>query len=162
MKTILIPTDYSTSSLDCIHGLCNQFKNEDINLVFVHVFKLSDSITDLLMLSKRSREYEKVSDGFLERCNLLRKQYTQIQDIKIEFLYGSTLSLFKNFIEANQADAVLSAANCSYSAIHKYSIDPEVLIKKCGLPVINTSKVTHARIRQQQIVVAYEQELTEA
>lgn len=150
MKTILIPTDYQATSLDSIHTVCRQFKNEELNLVFVHVFKLSDSYTDLLMLSRRSREYEKVSDEFYRYCNVLRAQYPQIQNIRIDFLYGSTLSMFKDFIEHNEVDVVLESDSYTFTPIHQSSVDPGLLIKRSGLPVINVPKGDYAKMMRQQ------------
>jgi hypothetical protein len=161
MKTILIPTDYQASSLDCIHAVCRQLKNEELNLIFVHVFKLADSFSDVIMLSKRSREYEKVSDDFYQYCNVLRAQYPQIKNIKIDFLYGSTLSMFKHFIEANEVDMVLDTDSCSFSPIHRSSIDPAVLVKRCGLPVMNAPKTSYGSMMQEQAATVYQEELTE-
>ncbi|MEB0248848.1 MULTISPECIES: hypothetical protein [unclassified Mucilaginibacter] len=150
MKTILIPTDYQATSLDSIHAICRQFKNEELNFVFVHVFKLSDSYSDLLMLSRRSREYEKVSDEFYRYCNVLRAQYPHIQNIKIDFLYGGTLSMFKDFIEDNDVDMVLESDSYTFTPIHQSSVDPGLLIKRSGLPVINVPKGDYAKMMGEQ------------
>lgn len=141
MQTILIPTDFSLSSLDCIPDLCKQ-QNNELNLVFVHMFKLSDSMSDLLMLSRRSREYEYISDGFYQQCEVLKSKFPQIRKISIEFFYGSTLGMFRNFLEAHEVDTVLDAANCSCSKLNKSSVDPVQLIKKCGLPALTVVKTT--------------------
>jgi hypothetical protein len=162
MKTILIPTDYQASSLDCIHAVCRQFRDEDLNLVFVHVFKLTDSFSDVITLSRRSREYEKVSDEFYRYCNVLRAQYPQIQNIKIDFLYGSKLSMFKQFIEHNEVDMVLNTEGCTFTQIHQSSVDPALLIKRSGLPVINAPKSDYGSMMQQQVAaVSKEEELLE-
>ncbi|RFZ90386.1 hypothetical protein D0C36_21580 [Mucilaginibacter conchicola] len=163
MKTILIPTDYQASSLDCVPAICSRFKDEELNLIFVHVFKLSDSLTDVLMLSRRSREYEQVSDEFFNRMEALRKQYTQINNVKIEFLYGSTLNMFKTFIEANEVDAVIELEDSGFNPIHRSSIDPTLLVKRSGLPVISTNNRTYARIKQPDAEPVHEpqEELTE-
>jgi hypothetical protein len=153
MKTILIPTDYQASAFDCIPSVISQLQSEEINLVFVHMFKLSDSVADLMMLSRRSREYEKVSDEFYKQCNQTKAEYPQITNIKIEFLYGSTLSMFRDFLENNDVDAVVETESCSFSAIHKTSINPTVLVQKCGLPVISVNK-TYARVNQAEPVAA--------
>jgi len=139
MKTILIPTNYQASSLDSVRDICELLKDDEIKLVFVHMFKLSDSIGELLMLSKRSREYEKVSDDFYKGCVALRNEYDCVKAIKIDFLYGSTMSIFRNFLEDNEIDMVLDAKCCSYGQIHKSSIDPTILVEKSGLPIINSS-----------------------
>lgn len=162
MKTILIPTDYQASSLDCIHAVCRQFRDENLSLVFVHVFKLTDSFSDVITLSRRSREYEKVSDEFYRYCNVLRAQYPQIQNIKIDFLYGSKLSMFKHFIEHNEVDMVLNTEGCTFTQIHQSSVDPALLIQRSGLPVINAPKSDYGSMMQQQVAaVSKEEELLE-
>ncbi|MGV3706411.1 MAG: hypothetical protein ACO1NU_13635 [Arcticibacter sp.] len=140
MKTILIPTDFSSSAFNCIPSLCAQFKNEELNFVFIHLFKLSDSINDLLLLSRRSREYEYVSEEFYAQCEQVKAENKSIKSIKIEFFYGSTLSSFKNFIGANQIDHILHPADCSVSSLNKSSIDPAILIDRCSVPLLRGQK----------------------
>ena len=152
MKTILIPTNYQASSLESVRDICELLKEDEIKLVFVHMFKLSDSIGEMLMLSKRSREYEKVSDDFYKGCVALRNEYDCVKAIKIDFLYGSTMSIFRNFLEDNEIDLVLDAKCCSYSKIHKSSVDPTILVEKCALPVINSN---HYKKKQEMNIATY-------
>lgn len=140
MKTILIPTDFSQRSLDCIPSLCSQYDTQKVSFVFVHMFKLSDSIGDLLMLSRRSREFENISDDFYNKCTTYKAQLPNIEVIKIEFFYGSTISMFRNFLENHEVDCVLNPADCSCSKINKSSIDPAILIEKSALPVISINR----------------------
>jgi hypothetical protein len=136
MKSILIPTDFKPDALDHIPDLCNQSNGENLQLIFLHLFKISDSITDLLMLNRRNREYEYISDQFYLRCETIKADFPQIKSIKIDFFYGSTLSMFRNYLEAHAIDAVLDLANCSIKPLNKLSVDPTNLIVKCGLNVI--------------------------
>src|SRR4051812_13348222 len=140
MKTILIPTNYQAASLNSVRDVCELLKDDELKLVFVHMFKLSDSIGEMLMLSRRSREYENVSDEFYKGCVELRNQYDCVKAIKIDFLYGSTMSMFRTFLEDNEIDMVLDAKCCTYSPIHKSSIDPGILVQKSGLPIINSNR----------------------
>jgi hypothetical protein len=161
MKTILIPTDFTQRSLDCIPTLATQYDTQKVSFVFVHMFKLSDSIGDLLMLSRRSREFENISDDFYNRCRTYKSQLSNIEAIKIEFFYGSTMSMFRNFLENHEVDCVLSLDDCSFSKINKSSIDPAILIEKSSLPVIKLIKVAREEsIRQ--IHVSPELQLAEA
>ncbi|MBE9584933.1 hypothetical protein IM792_10780 [Mucilaginibacter sp. JRF] len=137
MQTVLIPTDFNIEALKAIPLVCKQMNEEKLSFIFIHMFKLSDSVTDLLMLSRRSREYEQVSDEFYNGCTALKQQYPQIAAIKVEFLYGSTLSMFKNFLEDNDVSQVLDVKHCYAGKINKSSIDPAVLIQKSGLPVLS-------------------------
>lgn len=162
MKSILIPTDFNLSALNCIPALCNQYKDEKLRFYFVHMFKLSDSISDLLMLSRRSREFEQVDEDFYNQCAEMKRKYQQIETLKVDFLYGSTLSMFKNFLEDNDINAVLDPANCSISKINKSSIDPNVLIAKSGLPIVKievlkteTAKTepAPAKVKEEELLV---------
>lgn len=140
MKTILIPTDFNVSALNCIPDLCKSMEKTEFNIIFVHLFRLSDSITDLLMLSRRSREFEYISDEFQEGCQDLKNAFQVIKSIRIEFFYGSTLSMFKNFLEANEVDCILHPAFCSWEKLNKASIDPQNLFSKSGLPTVTILK----------------------
>ncbi len=144
MQTILIPTDFSPSALDCTEALCAQLAPEEFTLVFVHTITLSDSITDLLMLSRRTRDYELVSSEFYDRCQQLTSSHPQLKKIRIEFFYGTTLAMFRNFLEANEITAVLDLANCSLSKLRPASADPRVLIGRARLPVITIVPSTPA------------------
>lgn len=143
MHTILIPTDFRLQALDCISSLCEQNEGKELHLVFMHMFKLSDSIGDLLMLSRRNKEFEHVSDEFYQKCEELKASYPQIKSLKIDFFYGSTLSMFRNYIEGHDINQVLDPENCSISNLNKSSIDPVMLIRKCGLSILrlNPAKV---------------------
>ena len=113
------------------------------------------------MLSRRSREFEQVSEEFYERADQMKVIFPQIKAIKIEFLYGTTLAMFRDFLEVNALDSVLEPKCCFLGKIHKASIDPLVLIEKSGLPVLNVKKAfanQHARAK----AVILEQELVEA
>ena len=136
MKNILIPTDFSIASLECIHDLCQQYEGKSFRLIFIHLFKISDSITELLLLSKRNREYEYVSDEFYKGCENIKDKYPQVETIKVDFFYGSTLSMFRNYLEAHCINAVLELKSCSLQPLNKMSVNPETLIQKCGLEIV--------------------------
>jgi hypothetical protein len=136
MKNILIPTDFNVNSLTCIKDLCRQYEDSRIQLTFIHLFKISDSITDLLMLSRRNKEYDFVSDEFYQACESLKARFPQLVSVKVDFFYGSTLGMFRNYLEAHDIDGVLDLKNCSLQPLNKMSVNPEGLIQRCGLDVI--------------------------
>ncbi|MBE9599371.1 hypothetical protein [Pedobacter sp. MC2016-24] len=144
MKTILIPTDFSPASLNCIPNLCAQFHKEQLNFVFVHLFKVSDSINDLLMLSRRSREYDYISDDFYTKLRELKQEFSQLNLIKIEFFFGSTMVMFRNFIEENEVSHILQTQDCVYAPLNKSSVDPFNLTAKLGLPLVALIEVKKA------------------
>ena len=140
MKTILIPTDFSTAAFSCIPALCNQYKTERLQLVFVHMFRLSDSISDLLMLSRRNKEYGYIPEDFFQQCHNIKEQFPQLDTVKIEFFYGSTLANFREFLTAHNVTHLLSPENCSFSKLNALSVEPSTLLDKTGLPIIRITQ----------------------
>jgi len=150
MQTILIPTDFRLNSFNCIPSLCHQLKGQKIKIVFTHLFKLSDSITDLLMLSKRIKEYEYVSEDFYQECQRFKGGFDEINSISIEFFYGSTLAAFKNFLSTHQVTYILDPATGYCSPLNKSSVDPASLIAKANIPVLRANKLTVVGNHQQK------------
>jgi len=138
MNTVLIPTDFNVESIKIIDAFSLNHNLEEVTFIFLHAFKLSDSITDMLMLSRRSRDYQNISDEFYaELENIKTKHSKLIKYIGIEYFYGSTVVAFKNLLEALAVDAILYPENYEFNAINKYSIDPKVLTSRCGYPIIS-------------------------
>jgi hypothetical protein len=142
MRTTLITTDFRLASTKVLDALLLDHPKETFRIVFFHAFKLSDSISDLLLLSRRSRDYEQVSDSFYERLNKYKADYGhQIQSIGIEYFYGSTVAAFKNFMEAHSIDCIASDSQYAFEPLNKYSIDPKYLLDRvaCERLVFDTS-----------------------
>jgi hypothetical protein len=151
MQTILIPTDFNPELLSRIPSLFDRMNAaQDVQLLFVHQFKISDSITDLLSLSRRNRDYEHISDEFYAGVQRLRRLYPALPQPKIDFMYGSTLSVFKNYLEANEVTHVLEIVGLESRPLSKASVDTSVLIKRAGLPVIHLPQATAKPVQQEK------------
>jgi replicative superfamily II helicase len=132
MKTVLIPTDYRTESLQYIPQLLSKFYPEEVDVVMVHMMSVTDCMRELLMLSRRSAEYKHISDDFYQTCIDLKNQYKrQLNNIRLEFFYGNTTAVLKNFIEANDIDAVLQLTGYEYRMLNKMSINPAEMLDRC-------------------------------
>jgi len=138
MKTILIPTDFNETSVLRIHDLVKSLKKEEVKIIFFHAFKLTDSISDLLMLSRRSSDYAHIPEEFHRACYALKETYNKtVKILGIEYFYGSTMASFRNFAEANDVDAIYYPEDYTFSKISKYSIDPVLFLNKSGIPIIH-------------------------
>ncbi len=154
MKTIVIPTDFNLKSLTCIETLCKQEPETQFRLIFIHLFKMSDSITELLLLSRRNKEYDYVGEDFYAACEALRLRFPQVADIKVDFFYGSTLSMFRNYLEAHGITAVLDLKACSLKPLNRMSVNPESLFQRCGLDVIALQPVKEtSKIYKQEMLL---------
>jgi hypothetical protein len=58
-----------------------------------------------------------------------------INRIHIDIFYGSTVAVFNNYLDAHEVDAIVPPHD-NYQLLFKNSIDPEVLIQKCGKRVL--------------------------
>lgn len=145
MKTALIPTDFNLDSTKVIDALLLKHANETFRVIFFHAFKLSDSISDLLLLSRRSREYEIVSDAFYARLNHYKDNCApQLHSVGIEYFYGSTVATFKNFLEALSVDCIVHDAHGVCNPINKFSIDPKYLtdLVSCEKIHVDTAEIS--------------------
>jgi tyrosine-protein phosphatase YwqE len=137
MKTVLVPTDFNLQSLNCISKLTEHYYPEQLNIIMVHMMKITDSYSELLMLSRRSAEYEHVSQEFYDECIALKQKYAdKISNIRIEFFYGSTVSVFKNFLDANDVDAIIMLNDYNYKLLNKFSIEPASLVNRSGKQIV--------------------------
>lgn len=143
MKTILIPTDFEESSIKGTRDLLKGLKNESVKIIFFHAYKLTDSISDLLMLSRRSADYAQIPEEFHRALFQLKQVFSETVDgIAIEYFYGSTMAAFRNFAEANEIDCIFFPEQYSFNKISKYSIDPMLFLDKSGIPIIRIQPVT--------------------
>jgi hypothetical protein len=134
MRTILIPTYFDEQCFTELKDLVDNLVNEKINLIFFHAYKLTDSISDLLMLSRRTSEYGQIPEQFHKNCYDLKSNHNQILSIRIEYFYGSTVAAFRNFVEANEVTEVYYPENYQFRQISKHSLDPMILLTKCRIP----------------------------
>ncbi|EHQ30494.1 hypothetical protein [Mucilaginibacter paludis] len=138
MKTILIPTDFKVESLNCISDLFKRVYPEKLNIILVHMLDITDSIQELLMLSRRSTEYKHISPEFYKALAQIKANYADRLDrVNIEFFFGSTVAVFKNFLEANQVDSVVLLNDYHYDMLTEDGIDPLLLVNRSKAHVIH-------------------------
>lgn len=160
-KSILIPTDFSLATLNCVSGFLDKNPDQKFEVTMVHFLQLSDSISELLMLSRRNREYQHISNEFEEAMDKLRKKYaSQLTTLHAEFFYGSTVAVFKNFLEHKEIDAILMLHGHQYAKLAENSIDPYLMVERSGYPVltisapVKTARVEKAiRVSKQELVL---------
>jgi hypothetical protein len=148
MKNVLIPTDFSIRSLNLVKAAVQTNLDEPLNIVLVHFFKMSDNIQELMMLSKRMKDYDNISEAFKATCRELEDSYPQrINAIRIECFYGSTLAVFKNYLFGNGISLIIYDEHFRYKKVNKNSIDPLNIIKKSGCELLAITPGPEERVR---------------
>lgn len=151
MKTIVIPSDFSIESFHVAETVVRNAK-EEVRILFIHLFHVGDDIQDLLFSNYRKKEYEFVSDEFRHECDMLKNVHAQnLKSIKIEFFYGGTLAVFKNFLDYNKADYIAYSKSYGMPKLSKSSIDALPVIQKCGLPLIDTDQVNKSALSMSNV-----------
>ncbi|WP_221392569.1 hypothetical protein [Dyadobacter sp. NIV53] len=153
MKTVIIPSDFNVESIHVAEAMVRDSK-EEVRFIFTHLFHVADDIQDLLFSNYRKKEYEFVSESFRNECKILKDIYSEkLKSITIEFFYGSRLASFKNFLDYNEADCIAYSESYGIPKLSKSSLDALPVIKKCGLPLINTDQIRETSLSDLKHVI---------
>jgi len=137
MRNVLIPTDFSIDSLQLVERTVAAFKDQSMNIILFHAFDLNCQAPDRLGNSTRIPYAHLLTDEFRNACKRIKTANARtVQNIHIRHLYGSTVAVFRNFIDANDIDMIICPDHFVFNAVTPQSINPVKLFKKCGIPVI--------------------------
>ncbi|ALI98272.1 hypothetical protein [Rufibacter tibetensis] len=139
MTPVLIPSNFQEDTLHCLRELTQTFPGLQLKVVLFHAFGLSSSITELLMLSRRSEEERLVSPDFWKNCRKLQQELPEIASVEQAYFYGTTQVAFKNFLHAHQIAFLIDPGNYRHQTIGRLSQDPKPFLDRCGLPLITVT-----------------------
>lgn len=131
---ILIPTDFSVSSLNSLKHALKDSGDAVNSYMLVFVSNSSDSITDLLFTSKRQVVDSHSNELFMEALSILKNKYKDsIASITIEPFFGFTKAAFNNFVRANKVVDIYVPSDKN-NAQHPELKTLTNYVKKLGLP----------------------------
>ena len=137
MKHIIIPTDFSIRSLKMVNQVAERFREEERAITLLHGMHLPTSIVDLLLLGKRNEHSDLIGESFRDACEIIQNKYASvIKQLKVQFVYGSTKRVVKNFLEANQTSLVVLPEDYVFSYANENSLDLVALLQKTGYPLL--------------------------
>lgn len=141
MRTVVIPTDFTNEGIQIAEAIVRDVQDE-VRLVFTHLFHVADDIQDLLFSTYREKEYELVPEEFWQDCRILKDSYSdKVASIKIDFFYGNKLALLKNFLEYYDTDIIAYSEQYGIPKLTKSSLDALPVLKKTGYTMINADMV---------------------
>lgn len=135
-KTVLVPTDFSVTSLNALRLALEQRQDDQpVDIVLMYAEWLDDSISELLFYSPKKRIESLKSEVFEEALTILQNRFeNRINSIRIELFHGYNTRAFHNFAQANQIDQVFALQDYPLKPA-KRGFDPIPLIKKSNLPI---------------------------
>jgi hypothetical protein len=135
-RTILIPTDFSASSLDLADHVIATAGEDQLVIVLTHCTLLPDSITELLFFSKeeligslRNPEFNKTYKAMLDRHT--DKNVT----VGIDLFTGWNQSAFNLFLEGNQIEEAVIPRPYNPTLNRERSFDPIPFVRKSPLKI---------------------------
>ena len=141
MANILIPTDFTTSFTATVNQVVYFIDRKPVNIVLFHAFELPFYLQDVFTKSARQPYADLLTDEFRQACKQLKDQHPKaIGKISFKCMHGSTAAVFRNFIDANDIDAIICPDDCVHVKVHERSVDPTPFFKKAGIPVLSDFK----------------------
>lgn len=146
MANVLIPTDFTQSSLQLAAQALESLNVSPVNIILFHAFAQPQTEFELLTPSRPRPFANLVTEDLRQACKQFKdKHNSKVQKIYFRFLEGETTPLFRNFIDANEVDLIFCPDSYVPVKVHNLSIDPRPMFKKAGVPLIK-----EAAVRQQK------------
>lgn len=107
MKTIVIPAKSQTNFNKLALTAMSLYENDTVHCIFLDIRPLPDNYNDLLTLSAKRTNSTLADAAFYEVAANLKKTYNDKITVAVDFLYGDSSAVFKNYISFKEADLVI-------------------------------------------------------
>lgn len=139
MKNVLIPTDFTTESLQLLNQTAETMQGTKFNAVLFHAFNLPDDIIELMFIGRDKIHTGLVTDEFRNRCRKIKNLHHEtLHSVSVKYIYGNTVRLFKNFADANHISLIVLPEELQLQMLHKYSVHPASFLKKSGIEIMSS------------------------
>ncbi len=139
-KTILVHTDFSLNSLNTVKVFFEQYaqKSEKYEIVFLTGYELSNSITELLFISKSKIVQSIANQEFFEAFNIIKNKFeSQLHSTRIEIFTGFGQTSFNDLMKLNNVSQIFTCNGLTFNRkFNKNCFDLTKLIKKSGYDFI--------------------------
>lgn len=135
-KRVFIPTDFSIQSLSVINQLVKESSNTVFEIVLIHGYQPSNSITDLLFFSKHKMIEKLQKSAFVKAYEVIKNaNQSTISSIKLDIIPFKRNLYIKNFFENSNIDSFIIPSTQQFHFESKNSFDLIPYIKKSKIPV---------------------------
>lgn len=151
MRTILIPTDFSSTPLLLLkHAALSS--HEKLDVIFLYSTFVSDSITDLLFYSSQKILQDAIPQEFREGCSIMQNKYPEkIINIRYEIFHGNSAESFRVLAELNKVDCVFVALDQSLK-LKRNEFNPIKLILRSGVQTEEVTMQAGTRIAEKDLI----------
>ncbi len=134
MTNVLVPTDFTPASLKGIEQAIKNFTDGKVNIFLFHAFEITQFPFEMIRFGYKEPSVELANEPFRLACKQLKEAFPkEISKIMVRCMNGDTRAVFKNFADANDVDFIWYPDNYIFTKVHKQSVNPISLFKKCGV-----------------------------
>lgn len=135
VKTLLIPIDFTVSSLNTLKLALEQEKAESVEIILLYAELQSDSITDLLFYSADKIVSPKLSSDFVLALEAIRNRFEkQVTEVAIKVFHGINIQALNSFLVVNCVDEIFIPKTYKLTTPGR-AFDPIPLLRKSSFPV---------------------------
>lgn len=151
MRTILIPTDFSSTPLLLLkHAALSS--HEKLDVIFMYSTFVSDSITDLLFYSPQKILQDAIPQEFREGCSIMQNKYPEkIINIRYEIFHVNSANSFRVLAELNKVDSVFVAVDQPFR-LQRNEFNPIKLILRSAVRVEEVQLQAGTRIAEKDLI----------
>lgn len=140
MKTILIPTDFSTAAFAQVEQMLSNLALEKVQLYFFHAFEMPGSEQDLVGANAKPH-LAVLNEDFRKVCVRLKEKYPgQVNQIAYRYLYGNSKAVLCHFLDHNDITHLFLPEGMLPAMVNPRSLDITQQLVATGLPVIQPVK----------------------
>lgn len=131
-KRILIPTDFSISSLNILKEFLQKDNGANqYDVILCCGYYLSESITDLLFFSRHKILRSLNTDAFMDAISIIRNKYANsLNSVNVDLFTGALQSVFDDYLEGNKIDTIVFSPDSRFNKTVKRSFDLSGFVQK--------------------------------
>ncbi|MES2702243.1 MAG: universal stress protein [Bacteroidota bacterium] len=137
MTNVLVPTDFSLRSLDLV-GFAAKSIPGKLDFFLFHAFDMPDSLLDAMHRVGFKGHGDLITEDIRLKCKKLKAEHPAIGNIAFRIMYGTTVSVFKDYARANGIDVLVMPAT-SFVPATRESVNYESMFRKSGLRIISNA-----------------------
>jgi len=135
MTNVLIPTDFTTQSLDLIPAAAQQVTGK-INVFLFHAFDMPDSLVDAMNRTGLSSHHNLITEELRMKCRQIKNQCPDVANISFRLMFGTTAAVFRNYAEANDIHVIIYPAGYRFTPVVRESVNPDRMFLKSRISIV--------------------------
>ncbi len=124
VSRILIPTDFSTASLQVVLAYLEQTDKKEVEIILACGVDLGSSITTLYSFDKEIYLEDIQGEDFIKGCQVIRAKYkNKVKEIYADLVVSKNSRYIANYLKGNQIIELVLSERYRYSQNKRLAFD---------------------------------------